>query len=172
MKDGYLLKTIKWIALLRYTLDLGFTRRIRSIKREQHYRLGGSCRSCGKCCVTPMIPVRAPFIYLKTARWLLITWHRKVNGFEYIGENRKKGQFIFQCTHLDTDTMLCDAYDTRPGMCRDYPTNLLDAALPAFLEGCGFYPILKNAEQMQELLDASGLSGEKLKELKRKLHIE
>jgi Fe-S-cluster containining protein len=172
MQDTFIKKIIKSIARTRYQIDLGITRKIKAMRGEQLYELAGSCNSCGKCCVTPTIKVFLPFFYLKTARWIIIHWHKTINGFEFIGENRKEKYFIFSCTHWQPDTKLCDAYASRPGLCIVYPRNLVDSTNPVFMEGCGFYAIRKNAGTMEKALDKLELSEEKLDELKRKLHLK
>ena len=89
MRDGPLRRLIKRMALLRYTIDLAFTRLVLRAQGEPRYRLTGSCNGCGKCCETPTIPVSTPVFRLRSLRWLALTWHRVINGFELIGEDRR-----------------------------------------------------------------------------------
>ena len=118
-----------------------------------------------------MVQIFPPFLYLKSARWLIITWHRLVNGFEFIREDRQEKIFIFRCTHSDPETGLCDSYESRPGMCRDYPRILLDSTEPQLFSTCGYYPILKNGGKLSTALDRLDLSDAKREELKRRLHL-
>ncbi len=171
MRDGVVRRTIKRIALLRYNFDLRATRAIQGLGETPLYKLCGTCNQCGACCETPMVPVFTPFFYLKSIRWLIIKWHRLVNGFDFIGENRREKTFIFKCTHWDPETKLCDSYDSRPGMCRDYPRNLIYSVRPEFLEQCSYYAVDCNSERMAAALDDLELPQEELKELKRKLHV-
>lgn len=167
MKDSGLKKSIKWLALIRYRIDLGFTRFILKLQGEPAYEMRGRCCNCGECCKTPMIHTFALFFYLKSLRWLCLTWHKKINGFEFISENRIKRIFIFRCTHFDPETKLCDAYSSRPGICRDYPKNILYNTPPDFLPECTFSALSKNAEKINETLDKLDLSPEKLKKIKK-----
>ena len=137
MKDGLGLKAFKFISRLRYQTDLRLTRKIKSVRGEQFYRLTGSCRSCGKCCETPMIPVFPLLFFFKSVRWAIVTWHRMIYGFEFLHADQRQKCLVFRCTHWDPVTKHCDSYESRPGMCRDYPRNLLDSPHPVFLEGCG-----------------------------------
>ncbi len=118
-----------------------------------------------------MIRIYAPLFYFKSVRWVLRTWHHLVNGFEYIGNNRRDKVLIFRCTHWDPDTKLCDSYSSRPGMCRDYPRNLIYTCDPVFLESCGYYAVSKNAEKMREALKELNLPPDKLAALQAKLHV-
>jgi len=168
MRDGWLKKTIKRVALVRYLTDLKLTRMIQG---RRMYRLGGACNRCGMCCQTPMVQVFPPFLYLKSARWLILTWHRWINGFEFIREDRHDKTFVFRCTHFDIRTGLCDSYDSRPGMCRDYPRILLESTDPQFFDTCGYYPVLINGKKLSLALDRLDLSEAKREELKRRLHL-
>jgi Fe-S-cluster containining protein len=171
MKDGSIRKSIKFIARLRYSMDVSLTRKIKSARGEQFYDLAGSCGSCGKCCETPVIQVYPLLFYFKSLRWVLKTWHGRINGFEFIGEDRRGKCLVFRCTHLDPETHRCDSYDSRPGLCRDYPRNQLDFANPGFLEGCAYQAVLKNSTALCASLETLDLSHEKLEALKQKLHL-
>jgi Fe-S-cluster containining protein len=80
--------------------------------------------------------------------------------------------FIFRCTHWDPATRRCDSYESRPGMCRDYPRAHLWTGNPEFLPGCGYRAVAPGAAAMIAALRAEGLEGEKLEAVKRKLHLE
>jgi hypothetical protein len=163
---------IKYAARIRYSADLKLSRLLKSIRSKNLYRLAGSCLQCGKCCETPMIRIFPVLFYLKSLRWAIITWHRNINGFEFIGANRKDKCLVFRCTHLDPITKQCDAYRSRPGMCRDYPRNQLDYAVPVFFEGCGYRAELHNAEKFDATLEALDLPPETLQKLKHELQLE
>ena len=81
-------------------------------------------------------------------------------------------RFIFRCTHWDSETKQCDSYESRPGMCRDYPRNLAYSSNPVFFPHCGFYARDINAENMEEALDDLALPAPDLEELKEKLHLQ
>lgn len=172
MRDGPLRRAIKWIARLRYNFDLAVTRLILRARGEPRYRLAGACNGCGRCCETPVIQASTPVFRLRSLRWLVLGWHRVVNGFEQISEDREHKLFVFRCTHYDPVTKQCDSYESRPGMCRDYPRNLIYSALPEFHSECGYYAVYKKAEGLRRALEETNLPPEKLEELVRKLHLK
>lgn len=172
MQDGFVRKSIKYVTRIRYSADLKLTRWLKSSGNKNPYRLMGSCLQCGKCCETPMIRIFPLFFYLKSLRWAINAWQRQVNGFEFIAENRRDKCLIFRCTHLDPTTKHCDAYRSRPGMCRDYPLNQLDSPVPVFFEGCGYRAVLRNAEKLEASLEALDLSPNTLQKLKHDLKLE
>lgn len=172
MRDGSLKKGIKSIALVRYMIDLHLTRFILKLKGEPDYILKGECCSCGSCCETPIIKTYAIIFYFKSLKWLYLTWHEKVNGFKLIRENRKERTFIFHCTHLDPESKKCDAYSSRPGMCRDYPKNIIYNTPPDFLPKCSYYPVARNADKIIESLDKLDLPPDELSELKKKFFVK
>lgn len=171
MKDGPLRWVLKRIALIRYTVDIQFTRWVLRARGEPRYRLTGACNGCGRCCETPIIPVSAPVFRLRSLRWLTLAWHRWVNGFEFTGEDRRHKLFIFRCTHYDAETRRCDSYGSRPGMCRDYPRNLLYEALPEFLPECGYGAVNKKAASFRSALEKTNLTPEQRRELEKKLRL-
>ena len=168
MKDDRLRKTVKTLARWRYLADLKLTR----LFKKPPYRLAGSCLRCGACCRNPSITVFPVFLYFRSARRLLIAWHRIVNGFELDHLNRRTGLIVFCCTHFDPKSGLCDSYKSRPGICRDYPSNLLETPSPEFLEGCGFRAVLRNAESLTRALEDAGVAPDTLADLKKKLNLE
>ncbi len=172
MKDGPIRRVLKRVALIRYTIDLGFTRWILRRRGEPRYRMTGSCNGCGKCCETPIIPVSRLVFRLRSLRWMTLAWHRWVNGFEPVGEDPRFKLFIFRCTHYDPVTKQCDSYGSRPGMCRDYPRNLLYEAMPEFLPECGYSAVHKNAQGFRGALEQTGLPPDKVRELARKLRLD
>lgn len=110
--------------------------------------------------------------FLRSLRWLTLTWHRLVNGFEYVGDDRRLKLLVFRCTHYDAVTKQCDSYGSRPGMCRDDPRNLVYSALPEFFPECGYSAVYKKSEQLRRALLAANLPPEKYEELVRRLHLE
>jgi len=88
-----------------------------------------------------------------------------------MAEDRKTKCLVFRCTHLDPATRQCDSYDSRPGLCRDYPRNQLDFVNPEFLDGCGYQAVLKNTEKLTASLENLDLPREKLNALKQQLHL-
>jgi Fe-S-cluster containining protein len=168
VKDNAFRKAVKSLARWRYLVDLKFTR----LYRKPLYRLVGSCTRCGACCRNPSITVLPVFLYLRSTRSVLIAWHRIVNGFELEHLNRRTGLMVFRCAHFEPETGLCDSYKSRPGICRDYPLNLLDAPSPEFLETCGFRAVLRNAESLTRALEDAGVAPDTLADLKKKMNLE
>jgi uncharacterized protein len=171
MKDRLLRRVIKRIALLRYLIDLNVMRAALRARGQPNFELRGACEGCGKCCENPSMQVNPLIFRLKSLRWLFLTWHWVINGFEYVSEIRQGYVLVFRCHHFDLETRRCDSYDSRPGMCRDYPRALLYQVRPEFFDGCGFYAAQENAEQFRAALDELELPAEKIEELKKKLYL-
>lgn len=172
MRDDVVRAAIKRFARIRYAIDLGLTRKVRARREPPRYRLTGSCNACGRCCERPTIQVSPWTLRFPALRALLLAWHRWVNGFELVGEDRARGLVAFRCTHYDAVTKQCDSYETRPGMCRDYPRPLLDAAVPDFFAECGYAAIDTQAAMLREALDKVQLDQGRRDELYRKLKIK
>lgn len=171
MKDGWLRRCIKKIAAARYLTDLRITRTLKARKDPPRFDLRGACEGCGLCCETPTIRVHQVVMRLRSLRALFLWWHRVINGFHWVSEDRKEGLFVFECSHFDKDTRQCDSYDSRPGMCRDYPRNLLDSVKPELFEQCGFRAVDKNAAKFKQSIEALDLPPEKKAELLKKLYL-
>lgn len=172
MRDGPIRRLLKGIALGVFTVNLAGTRAIRRLRGERPYRLAGQCGLCAACCEAPSIQVGRLTWYMPTLRALFLAWHRHVNGFVLTGRDPRYRMFIFRCTHWDPATRRCDSYESRPGMCRDYPRAHLWTGNPEFLPGCGYRAVAPGAAAMIAALRAEGLEGEKLEAVKRKLHLE
>src|SRR5690606_19861784 len=110
----------------------------------------------------PGIQVGKLLWYMPTLRRIFLAWQKRVNGFELIDRDVRHRVFVFRCTHFDPETRRCDSYDSRPGMCRDYPRALLFTANPEFLPGCGYKAVACGAEKFIEALQKEGIEGEKL----------
>ena len=171
MKDGPWRRVVKRVALTRYVADLTLTRALQRLAGEPRFRLRGTCANCGACCETPAITVHAAWYHFKSLRWLILSWHRVVNGWELLETERRSHTFVFRCTHWDPASKQCDAYASRPGMCRDYPRNLLYSTNPLFLDGCGHYALDRRAAEFRAALAKTGLPPEKMAEVERRLHL-
>ena len=77
-----------------------------------------------------------------------------------------------RCEHFDRRTRLCDSYDTRPGMCRDYPRALLWQPRPEMLPGCGYRPVNPRARALASALDAQPLTDEQRAKLAKGLFLD
>ena len=121
MRDGPLLRVVKRLARLRFTVDVAAHRAVRRARGDRPWTLGGECRRCAACCEAPAIAVGSVTWSMPLARRAFLWWQRRVNGFELVRADEDDRSFVFRCTHFDRATRSCDSYDSRPGMCRDYP---------------------------------------------------
>lgn len=172
MKDGLGRRALKRAALWNFTLGLRLTRGIRRLRGERPWRLEGDCRRCAACCEAPAIQVGPLVWFVPTLRRLFLSWQERVNGFRPTGEILSQRVFVFECTHFDRATRSCDSYESRPGMCRDYPRLLLWQAGPTFLPGCGYRALPPNAAGLRRELDRAGLTAEQKSRLEKSLRID
>jgi hypothetical protein len=110
--------------------------------------------------------------HLPTARRAFLWWQESVNGFVLVDRLPALRAFVFRCTHFQAETRSCDSYDSRPGICRDYPRGLLDQPRPEMLPGCGYRPVLRGAARMLRVLESQPLTPEQRARLARELHLE
>lgn len=171
MKDGALRRSIKFAARVITAANLHGTRALWRLRGERPYKLGGSCEKCAACCESPSIQVGRLTWHLPTMRRLFLWYHRVVNGFILKDRDPRQRVFVFECTHFDRTTRRCDSYSSRPLMCRDYPRALLWGPNPRFLTGCGYRAVSCNAAAMIEALRAEGIEGDRLEELKDRMHL-
>src|SRR4030042_1602127 len=125
MRDGLLRYAVKRVALWSFRANLAAHRAMRRARGERPWTLGGSCRRSGACCEAPAIAVGRLTRSLPNVRRLFLAWQRRVNGFALVSADARARVFVFRCSHFDPATRSCDSYDSRPGMCRDYPRNLM-----------------------------------------------
>ena len=171
MRDGPGRRAVKAVALLAYRFDLAVFRAVERLRGETAYRLAGACQSCAACCEEPAIQVGRVVWFSRTARTLFLAWHRRVNGFELSRRDRAARTFYFRCTHFDPQTRRCDSYESRPGMCRDYPRALLHQPNPELFPGCGYRVVAGNAERLSAALDRQLMSDEQRRAIKRRLRV-
>ena len=172
MRDGFFRRVVKRVALWDFYLSLTVDRVLRRERGERPYLLGGECRRCAGCCEAPAIVVSRLVWYLPTLRRAFLWWQKEVNGFEMTGRDLASRSFVFKCSHFDWATRLCDSYDSRPGICRDYPRNLLYQPRPELHPGCGYRPLAANAAALRVTLDRQPLTPEQRARLNRDLHLD
>jgi Fe-S-cluster containining protein len=172
MKDGPVRRTVKRLSLWNFQLSLWLHRRKLRREGQEHYLLGGDCRKCAKCCEAPEIQVGTLTWHLPLFRRLFLAWQHHVNGFHLTGVDDEAQAFVFRCSHFDWTTRTCDSYDSRPGVCRDYPRNLLEQPRPEFLEGCGYRAVWRKSVSLASALEAAGVSKETMERLREQLYIE
>jgi hypothetical protein len=172
MRDGVVRRTVKRLARFHFEANLLLHRRWRRWRGERPFVLGGDCRRCAACCEAPAIAVSRIVWFMPFVRRLFLSWQRFVNGFELEGSDRANRTFVFRCTHFDPRTRSCDSYDSRPGICRDYPRALLDQPSPELLPGCGYRPVSLRAGAWSAALARQPLSREQREKLRKGLFLE
>jgi len=164
MRDGPLRRAIKRIARFCYETDLRLTRGAARMRGGPAFELGGECRLCAKCCEAPSVQISRFAFRLRSLRALHAAWHRHLNGFELTG-TEAPSVLVFRCTHFDPTTRRCDSYESRPGMCRDYPRNLLEHPAPEFLEGCGYFALNRRRAALETMLAEANIPAEKRRKI-------
>jgi hypothetical protein len=172
MRDGIGRRALKRVALWSFTLNLRVHRACRRARKERPWVLGGECRRCARCCEAPAIQATAAVWHVGLFRRAFLFWQERVNGFVPTGAERDSRTFVFRCTHFDPRTRECDSYDSRPGMCRDYPRLLLWQADPELLPGCGYRAVAPNAAGLIAALRDRPLTAEQREKLRRGLRLE
>jgi uncharacterized protein len=172
MRDNVPRQVLKRLALLAFEFDQAWLRNWKPNREKPMFDLGGSCQRCAKCCEAPAISVSWPVRRFRSLRAIFLGWQRHVNGFHLVREDKGLQAFVFRCDHFDRRTRSCDSYETRPGMCRDYPRRLMYQPDPTMLEGCGYKPIAFGARGMINALRRQNLTPEQMEKLKKGLFLE
>jgi len=172
MRDGPTRRVLKSLALAVFTIGVATDRLLARVTRRSPFLLGGDCQRCAACCESPAIRVGLLTWWMPTLRRAFLAWQKGVNGFSLRSSDRASRVFTFECSHFDRATRRCDSYDSRPGMCRDYPRALLYQPHPELLPGCGYRPIAPNAKRLLRVLDAQELTDEQRARLKKNLFLE
>jgi hypothetical protein len=172
MRDGLGRRALKRAALWNFELNVRVHRAWRRRRGERPFVLGGDCRRCARCCEAPSVQGSRIVWHLPLLRRLFLWWQERVNGFVLTGTEAGARTFVFRCTHFDPVARSCDSYDSRPGMCRDYPRLQLWESNPDFLPGCGYRAVTPNAEHLTALLAEQPLSAEQREKLRRGLRLE
>jgi uncharacterized protein len=172
VRDGPGRRALKAVALANFVVNVRATRAWRRLRGERPYRLGGDCRRCARCCEAPGIQVGRLTWYVPTLRRVFLAWQRRVNGFALTGRDAASRTFVFRCTHFDPQARCCDSYESRPGMCRDYPRALLSQPNPELLPGCGYRPVAPNAAALRRALEGCSLTPEQRERLEGDLRLE
>jgi hypothetical protein len=171
MRDDLLRRALKRAALWNFEVNLRTHRAWRRARGERPYVLGGDCRRCARCCEAPAIQAHTAVWHFRSLRRMFLWWQERVNGFVLTGKEAGSRIFVFRCNHFDPVARSCDSYDSRPGMCRDYPRLQLWESDPTFLPGCGYRAVAPNAEHLQALLRDRSLSAEQREKLRRGLRL-
>jgi uncharacterized protein len=172
MRDGPGRRALKRVALWNFQISLALQRPLERRRGRIPHELGGECRCCARCCEAPGVQVGWAIWYLPVLQRLFLAWQERVNGFVLTERQRRGRVFIFRCTHFDWSTRSCDSYDSRPGMCRDYPRVLLAQANPEFLPGCGYRAVAANADGLVRALERASVTREQMARLKKDLRLE
>jgi hypothetical protein len=172
VRDGPFLRAVKRVALWRYQADLSFHRALRRSRGERPWTLEGACRRSGACCEAPAIAVGWLTWSLPSIRRLLLAWQRRVNGFELTATEPRGRLFVFRCSHYDRETRSCDSYGSRPGVCRDYPRNLMWQPSPEMLPPCGHRASPPNAAALRASIDRLDVAPAQRVKLRRGLRLD
>jgi hypothetical protein len=171
MRDGPLLRAVKRVAFWRYRVDTALHRAWRRARGERPWRLGGACRRSGACCEAPAIAVGRLTWSMPSVRRLFLAWQRGVNAFHLVSVDARARVFVFRCSHFDPATRTCDSYDSRPGMCRDYPRLLLWQPNPELLPACGYRATPPNTAGLRASIDRLDLTPAQRDRLRRGLRL-
>jgi uncharacterized protein len=172
MRDGVFLRAVKRVALWTFRADLAAHRALRRARGERPWTLGGGCHRSGGCCEAPAIAAGRVTWSIPTARRLFLAWQRRVNGFELVSADAGARVFVFRCSHFDRATRSCDSYDSRPGMCRDYPRNLMWQPSPEMLPACGYRATPPNAAGLRAAIDRAELTPGQREALRKGLRLD
>ncbi len=172
MKDGRMLAFTKRVARLLWSAELWLRRVLSREWRRRFWELAGECNGCGCCCEEPTIRANPLAWHLPIVRHLFLGWQRRVNGFEFVRSDAASHDWIFRCTHYDPASKRCDSYDSRPGMCRDYPRLLLGQGWPELFDACGYRVRARRPERLRAGIEATSLSSDAKAKLCRKLRLD
>ena len=172
MRDGILRRTVKRVVRWHFNVDLYVHRAWRRSRGERPHALAGRCQRSGGCCEAPAIAVGALLWSVGPLQRMFLAWQRQVNGFELVRREACERTLVFSCTHFDRDTRSCDSYESRPGMCRDYPRLLLWQPRPRLLPGCGYRVRPPNAAGLRESLARLDLTPEQRRKLWKGLELD
>lgn len=171
MRDGWVRRSVKAIARRMYELQITTARALGRLRGGPRFRLEGTCEGCGQCCKSPSLRVDPLTYHLRIIRTPMLAWQRTVNGFEFKHREREGRLLVFRCTHYDPETKRCDSYDSRPGICRDYPALLLSQPWPELFEECTHRLVSIGDRGLREQLQNVDLPDEAREELERKLRL-
>jgi Fe-S-cluster containining protein len=172
MRDGLLLRAMKRVCLWQYVADLHIHRALGRLRGEKPWTLAGQCRRSAQCCEAPAIDAGRITWSLPIERRLFLAWQRRVNGFELAHVDADGRLFVFHCTHFDRTSRSCDSYDSRPGVCRDYPRNLMWQANPELHARCGYRALPPNVAGLRTAIDELDITPERREKLRRGLRLE
>lgn len=170
MRDGPIRIVLKSLALLRFYVDLWLWRGWQRVRgRRPRHDLSGSCNGCGRCCETPTLQVSARLLNAPIVLQAFLWWQELVNGLTFQGADVQHQELRFTCAHYDAETKRCDAYATRPGMCRDYPKNLRYATRPVLFPECSYVLVDRLDVRLDVAMEAANLPPEKIAEIRQRL---
>jgi uncharacterized protein len=165
---AFVKRLVRWL----WSAELWLLRALSREWRRRFWVLAGECSSCGACCVEPTIQIGPLTWHFPVVRRLFLAWQSRVNGFELLRAEHDTHALVFRCTHYDPESRRCDSYDSRPSMCRDYPTVLLGQGWPQLFPTCGFRVRARRPEKLRASIEATSLSPEAKAELCRKMRLE
>lgn len=165
-------QVVKRLMRAWFEVELSVARRLRSIRTPPRFEMAGECRRCAKCCEAPSIRVGMLVWHVGILRRAFLIWQSVINGFDLQRTQRQGRLFVFRCSHFDWDSRSCDSYESRPGICRDYPRALFDQAWPELFDECGYRPHDTQGAALKRALDGAQIPIETRALLKKKLHLK
>lgn len=171
MRDGRLLAAYKKTVRAIYLFELFLLRAYRRLRGQVEYELKGSCGGCAKCCEAPTLALPRLFWYVPFLRRWFVRYQWHINRFRLVRIDYEARALVFSCAHFDPHTRRCDSYDSRPGVCWDYPRFQLDQPWPELFDECGYRAVSRRADALARALDATDLPPEQRERLKKRLHV-
>jgi hypothetical protein len=114
----------------------GLFRRFRSRVLRRPVELVGGCRCCGGCCRSIHLSDEGRWLRRTSQFERLVAAAPEHARFTPVGRGHQ-GFLLFDCAKLNSDN-LCADHDTRPALCRNYPSKSLYYRGGRLLDDCGY----------------------------------
>lgn len=116
---------------------IGFIKKLvhKYILRRKYYRIG-QCNRCGMCC--QRIYVRHKKSVVKTDEEFkkLKRLHPFYTYLEVIDKDDLG--LVFKCNNFDKEKKICSIHNSRPGICRRYPSEQIFSMGAILSDDCGY----------------------------------
>ena len=114
----------------------GLFRRLRSLVLRREVEVVGRCRCCGGCCRSIHLQDRGRWLRRTGQFEKLVADAPEHARFRPVGRG-DQGLLLFDCSLLRSDN-LCARHDTRPALCRNYPSKSLYYRGGSLPGDCGY----------------------------------
>lgn len=115
---------------------IGLFRRLRSLILGREVEIVGHCRMCGRCCRDILLRNGARWITSRRQYRKLVAEAPDHARFRPV-QHQEDGLLVFVCDRLGRDGR-CTCHETRPALCRNYPSRSLYYRGGELLDDCGF----------------------------------